>query len=65
MHIKTAAAFDPVAVDQSICLEQAGVIEQRKGRCLIETFGFHVHEGVSKFDAASIPAGPEPAMTLG
>ena len=40
MHIKAAATFDPLAVDQGIGLEQGGVVEQRKGRCL------HVHEGL-------------------
>ena len=58
MHIKTAGAFDPMAVDQGIGLEQSGVVEQRKGRSL------HVHHGLQN-SCAEHNAAPNPAMTLG
>ena len=41
-HGKTAAAFDPLAIDQGVGLEQARVVELGEGGCL------HVHGGLQK-----------------
>ena len=47
MHVEARGARDPLAVDQGVGLEQAGVFEQRKGG------GFHVHQGSPEEGAAA------------